>query len=399
MEHRAGRVALGAAKIIVTMASVGVVVLGCYGWTVVRQVQTGTATDNVIAPPSASTTPVPKAPGQDMNILLVGLDSRTDAHGNPLPRSVLDALNAGTDDGQLNTDTLIVVHVPGDGGAASAVSIPRDSYVDIAGGFGKHKINSAYAYGMNAEADRLRAQGDTDQAAIGRQSLTAGRRNLVQTVQNFTGVSIDHYAEVNLYGFDQISQALGGVPVCLNKPVHDSYSGADFAAGEQTLSGVRALQFVRQRHGLANGDLDRERRQQAFLASAAHQLLSAGTLTDPGKLSAIITAVQNAVVVDQGWDLFQFAQQVQGIAGANITFDTIPVVDIAYWTPADGVAVQVDPAQVRAFVAGRFDRAKPTSTTPPSSSSSTPATSSKQAPPSSSTAPPPVTASGVTCVD
>ncbi|GAA0607167.1 LCP family protein [Kutzneria viridogrisea] len=391
--------ALGAAKIIVTMASVGVVVLGCYGWTVVRQVQTGTATDNVIAPPSASTTPVPKAPGQDMNILLVGLDSRTDAHGNPLPRSVLDALNAGTDDGQLNTDTLIVVHVPGDGGAASAVSIPRDSYVDIAGGFGKHKINSAYAYGMNAEADRLRAQGDTDQAAIGRQSLTAGRRNLVQTVQNFTGVSIDHYAEVNLYGFDQISQALGGVPVCLNKPVHDSYSGADFAAGEQTLSGVRALQFVRQRHGLANGDLDRERRQQAFLASAAHQLLSAGTLTDPGKLSAIITAVQNAVVVDQGWDLFQFAQQVQGIAGANITFDTIPIVDIAYWTPADGVAVQVDPAQVRAFVAGRFDRVKPTSTTPPSSSSSTPATSSKQVPPSSSTAPPPVTASGVTCVD
>ncbi|WP_249227142.1 LCP family protein [Kutzneria sp. CA-103260] len=391
-------------RTVVALASVAVIGLSGYGWTLLQQAQTHLTTDNVIehhTPPAAPAT-VPHQDGQDTNFLLVGIDSRTDVHGNPLPPDVLASLHAGPDDGFLNTDTLIVVHVPGDGGKASAISIPRDSYVDIADGdgrdYGKHKINSAYSIGMNNHNG----------------SQTEGRKTLINTVEKFTGVTIDHYAEINLYGFDLISQALGGVPVCLNHAVDDrEYSGAVFPAGQQTLSGVQALQFVRQRHGLDNGDIDRERRQQAFLASAVHQLLSVGTLTSPSKLNAIITAVQNSIVLDQDWNLLQFAQQVQGISGGNITFDTIPIVNITYWTPADGDAVQVDPAQVKAFVQAKFgDAPTPpagaTTTTPTSPTGKAAGTSTDRSPviPSQTTGGADtsstgqsITATGVTCVN
>jgi LCP family protein required for cell wall assembly len=389
-------------RTVVALASVAVIGLSGYGWSLLSQAQEHLTTDNVIehhTPPAAPAT-IQHQDGQDTNFLLVGIDSRTDVHGNPLPPDVLASLHAGPDDHFLNTDTLIVVHVPGDGGKASAVSIPRDSYVDIVGDtdYGKHKINSAYSIGMNDHGG----------------SQTEGRKTLIKTVEKFTGVTIDHYAEINLYGFDLISQALGGVPVCLNHAVDDSqYSGAVFPAGQQSLSGVQALQFVRQRHGLDNGDIDRERRQQAFLASAVHQLLSVGTLTSPSKLNDIITAMQNSIVLDQDWDLLQFAQQVQGISGGNITFDTIPIVNITYWTPTDGDAVQVDPEQVQAFVAAKFadasatPPASSTTDTPPSSPTGKAAADGSRKSPivadttttDTTTTEPSITASGVTCVN
>jgi LCP family protein required for cell wall assembly len=88
-------------------------------------------------------------------------------------------------------------------------------------------------------------------------------RELLHTGKQLTGVTFDHYVEVNLAGFYEITQAVGGVPVCLQAPVHDSYSGANFPAGPQTVSGAAALSFVRQRYGLPCGDLDRILRQQA----------------------------------------------------------------------------------------------------------------------------------------
>ncbi|MFD1052067.1 LCP family protein, partial [Kibdelosporangium lantanae] len=188
------------------------------------------------------------------------LDSRTDAQGHPLSREVLDALQAGNSDGEQNTDTMMVVHVPADPTKeAFAISLPRDSYVDV--GFGTHKLNSAYARAKIAAANQLRNQGK-DQATVDRESVTAGRKNLIASITKLTGLHIDHYAEINLYGFSEITNAVGGVPVCLNNPVHDPYSGANFPAGQQTLVGVDALKFVRQRHYLANGDLDRVVRQQ-----------------------------------------------------------------------------------------------------------------------------------------
>ncbi|WP_370965884.1 LCP family protein [Amycolatopsis sp. cg9] len=341
-----GRVAIGVVSTLV-LAATG------YAWTQLSKLDAGIVTADVI-PPSAQIDEEDVVPGEPLevaqNILLVGIDARTDAYGNPLPQNVLDALHAGSgDDGGDTTDTMIVVHIPAGGAAATAISIPRDSYVDIAGGYGKHKINSAYSRGKNASMSGLRAEGLSG-AQLEVAANAAGAKTAIQTVEKFTGLTINHYAAINLAGFDALSQAVGGVEVCLKAPVHDSYSGADFAAGPQTLSGAQALAFVRQRHGLANGDLDRIARQQAFLSGMAKKVLNAGTFTDVSKLNSLVSAVQGAVVLDKGWDVLSFAQQLRGMTSGAIAFATIPVQSLSLQTPSDGDAVKVDPAQVQQFV-------------------------------------------------
>ncbi|MFG1641709.1 LCP family protein [Amycolatopsis sp. NPDC049252] len=341
-----GRVVLGVVSTLV-LAATG------YAWSQLSKLDDGIVTANVI-PPAAQIGTEDAPPGEPLkvaqNILLVGIDARTDAYGNPLPQNVLDALHAGSgDDGGDTTDTIIVVHIPAGGAAATAISIPRDSYVDIAGGYGKHKINSAYSRGKNASMSGLRAQGLSG-AQLEVAANEAGAKTTIQTVEKFTGLTINHYASINLAGFDALSQAVGGVEVCLKAPVHDTYSGADFPAGKQTLSGAQALAFVRQRHGLLNGDLDRIARQQAFLSGMAKTVLNAGTFTDPTKLNALVGAVQGAVVLDRGWDVLSFAQQLRGMTSGAIGFATIPVQSLSLATPSDGDAVKVDPGQVQQFV-------------------------------------------------
>jgi LCP family protein required for cell wall assembly len=323
----------------------------------------GISTANVIDPNAQNAT-------GDQNILLVGLDNRTDAQGNPLPQSLLDQLHAGDQsDGGDNTDTIILIHIPAGGGKAVAFSIPRDSYVQLAGGYGTHKINSAYTYAEVAAQKSLKGQGVSGpQLAV--QADQAGAQNAIHTIQNLTGLTINHFASVNLAGFDSISQAIGGVPVCLKAAVHDSYSGANFPAGQQTLQGSQALAFVRQRHGLPLGDLDRIRRQQAFMASMAHTVLSAGVLANTTKLSNLIDAIKQSVVIDQGWDIFSFAQQMQSMSGGNIQFQTIPIITESYPTKSDGDAVEVNPTQVQQFISSTIQAQGATSTTaapPPSS--------------------------------
>ncbi len=307
----------------------------------------GQGTANVIAPTAAAAA---AAVGGEQNILVVGLDSRADAQGNPLPQQVLDQLHAGSSsDGGDNTDTMIIIHIPTGGGKATGFSIPRDSYVQLAEGYGAHKINSAYTYGQNAARTTLTTQGVSG-PTLAVQSAAGGARTAIATVSALTGLAITHYAAVNLAGFYAISQAVGGVSVCLNTSVDDSYSGAHFPAGPQTVQGSEALAFVRQRHGLPGGDLDRIHRQQVFTASMARTVLSAGTLTDPPKLNALITAIGGSVVLDQGWDLLSFATQLQTTSSDVITFQTIPIASTALDTPDDGQAVQVDPTAVQAFI-------------------------------------------------
>lgn len=345
-----------------------VLVLGVtgYAWTQVSRLTDGLATADVIEPAAQLPGDTPDVPVPEQNILLVGIDSRTDAQGNALPQAILDQLHAGDEtDGGDTTDTMIVVHIPEGGGEATAISIPRDSYVEIAGGYGRHKINSAYTYGKQAARAELAKQGVTG-AARERQADQAGARVAIQTVESFTGLTINHYAAVNLLGFYTLSMAVGGVPVCLKEPVHDSYSGAAFPAGEQTLSGAQALAFVRQRHGLVNGDLDRIARQQAFLTSAAKVVLAAGTLANPVKLGNLIAAVQQSVLLDSGWDILTFAQQMRGLSSDGLTFATIPVQSLSLPTPYDGDAVKVDPAQVRSFIQALLGEGGTTESAPPS---------------------------------
>ncbi|TVT41045.1 LytR family transcriptional regulator [Amycolatopsis rhizosphaerae] len=352
-------------RTVIALVSLSVFAGTWAGWFQVHRLTSSLSTVDVIDP-GAST-----SPADEQNILLVGLDTRTDAQGNPLPQDLLDQLHAGdASDGGDNTDTMILVHIPAGGGNAVAFSIPRDSYVQLAGNYGKHKINSAYTYAQVAAMTKLRAQGVSG-PQLNVQAAQAGAQNAIQTVQQLTGLKINHFASVNLVGFYDVSEAVGGVPVCLLAPVHDSYSGANFPAGQQTISGAQALAFVRQRHGLLNGDLDRIRRQQAFMASMAHTVLSAGTLTNPTKLGNLIDALRKTVVLDQGWDILTFAQQLRNLSGGKIQFNTIPVINVDYKT-SDGDSIQVDPAQIQAFIRKTIDGADPAPPSSTVSSSSVP---------------------------
>ncbi|HEU4361480.1 MAG TPA: LCP family protein [Mycobacterium sp.] len=290
--------------------------------------------------------------GEDgaIDILLVGMDSRTDAHGNPLTPEELATLRAG-DEEATNTDTIILIRIPNNGKSATAISIPRDSYV-AAPGLGKTKINGVYGQVKeDTRAGLVESGVSLEQAEVA--GTEAGREALITTVTNLTGVTVDHYAEVGLLGFALITDALGGVDVCLKEPVYEELSGADFPAGWQRLSGPQALSFVRQRHELPHGDLDRVRRQQAVMAALAHQVISGKTLSSPATLARLQQAVQRSVVLSSGWDVMDFIKNLQNLAAGNVAFATIPVVEESGWSD-DGMqsVVRVNPGQVADWVAG-----------------------------------------------
>lgn len=398
---------------MVSFLSLVVVAVSAFAWVEVRAVDRSTSTASLIASGSGDAT-------AEQNILLVGVDSRTDTQGNPLPPALLDALHAGdSSDGGDTADTLIVVHVPAGGGRATAISVPRDSYVQLAGTYGRHKINSAYSRAAQSTRDALTGAAGggagtsaamfapetlpraatPDDPAVQRAAAAAGARETIQSVEGLTGLPITHYAAVNLAGFADLSQAIGGVPVCLRAPVDDSYSGLVLGAGPQEVSGTQALAFVRQRHGLPNGDLDRIARQQVFLASATRQLLSAGTLANPFAINRLSGVVSRSVTLDAGWNVLGFAQQLQGLSAGAVTFRTIPTGDTELPTPSDGDAVAVNPLQVRAFIgaaiaddAGRT-QAAPTTTAAPAPTTPAPA------PAAPSPVAAPITAASPGCVN
>lgn len=335
-QHRPGRTA----KITLAALSVVVLLITGYGWRSLDTLKSHLTTVSGLG-----------LGGKDdgaTDILMVGVDSRTDAQGNPLPQSELDMLRAG-DATSTNTDTIVLIRVPNDGSSATAISIPRDSWVKVPG-IGMSKINAAFGATKEATRQKLVEQGDKSPADIETKSTQAGREALIQSVSGLTGITVDHYAEVSLLGFVLLTDAVGGVDVCLKNAVDEPMSGAHFPAGEQTLSGPNALSFVRQRHQLPRGDLDRIVRQQAYMASLAHKVLSAGTLSNPGKVDQLSKAVQRSIVLDSNWDVIKFAQQLQNLAGGHVRFMTIPVVNPDATSPDGESIVKVDPEQVHSFV-------------------------------------------------
>ncbi|OFT63061.1 LytR family transcriptional regulator [Corynebacterium sp. HMSC05E07] len=294
-----------------------------------------------------------------VDILLVGKDSRTDAKGNPLSEQELADLHAGVDEGEENTDTIMVIRIPNDGSRATAVSIPRDTYVHDSE-FGNTKINAVFALHKSAAMEEL-TQENAEAEAEGKKpphtekemeqlSTEAGRTGLISMVRTLTDVSVDHYAEVGLLGFVLLTDAVGGVDVCLNDDVDDPMSGAKFPAGRQTLHGAEGLSFVRQRYELPRGDLDRIVRQQAYMASLTSKVLDSGTLTSPGKLNKIADAVERSVVIDDDWDIMGFVTQLAGLAGGNVTFTTIPVTSITGVGDYGESVVTIDAAEVHRFM-------------------------------------------------
>jgi LCP family protein required for cell wall assembly len=264
--------------------------------------------------------------GSDQNILIVGNDDRDSATNAELAQ-----LGTTRDGGSYNTDTMMLLHVPADGSKATVISFPRDSYVAIPG-HGMNKLNSAYVFGVND------SHGDK----------AAGASLLIDTIENLTGLKIDHFVQVDLLGFYRISNAIGGVNVCLNQNMGPatyvgqvgngfdsgyepdgsfvkSYSGINLKKGNNVIQGTQALAFVRQRHGLPAGDLDRIKRQQYFLSAVFRKLVSGGTLLNPFKLQSLLKAVTQSLTMDKQLDPLKLAQQMQNLSAGNVSFTTIPL--------------------------------------------------------------------------
>ncbi|MGN6721063.1 MAG: LCP family protein [Marmoricola sp.] len=311
---------------------------------------------------------VTKPSGKGMDLLLMGLDSRKDENGNPLPADVYNALHAGdAQSGGNNSNVLMYIHVPNDGSKATAISIPRDDWVDIAncktdynlrqmvprGCMGK--IKSAYGWQLAAVDNQCAAQGGTKKACWAK-AKDAARLEEIQTVQQFLGVKISSFVEVTMGAFYEIAREVQPITVCVKESTTDQFSGANFKKGVQRVNARNAVAFVRQRRDLYDRysftDLDRSRRQQAFIVSLLTQMKSAGTLLNPLKLNSIVDVATNNVVTSKGLDALGVANLASNLSGGKIHFYTLPVVSTNYSPPGSGgeSANEVNVAEVRAIV-------------------------------------------------
>lgn len=289
----------------------------------------------------------------------MGLDSRLDENGNPLPADVYSALQAGNQsDGGYNTNVLMLLHLPAGGGKAVGISIPRDDYVALPGhpdGTWMAKIKEAYGLTLDQKLRQLVNAGGISHADAYQQARAAARQAEVATVSAFLGgVPIDHFVEVTMAAFYQVAQAVQPITVCLDEATSDPYSGANFRAGVQQLSASQAVSFVRQRRdnvhpNLDFTDLDRERRQQAFIISLAYKLKQAGTFTSLGTLRSLIDTAKQNIALDSGFNLLSFAGEASKLAGGNLSFTTLPITGFGVRNGQDVNLVNLD--QVRAETA------------------------------------------------
>lgn len=257
------------------------------------------------------------ADGPGTNWLIVGSDSRAG-----LTAQQQQDLHVGSDSGT-NTDTIMVLH-KGDNGPV-LMSIPRDSYVRIP-----------------ARTDSKGVQHPAYQDKINAAFAVGGPQLLVQTVEQNTGIHLDHYTEVGFTGVVSIVDALGGVPICLSAPVVDSKSGANLAAGCQTLNGTQSLQLLRTRYSLPDSDLSRIQNQQQFMQALAKQVVKPGTWLNPFTLYPFLNAALASLTVDQDsglWTLGQFGWQMYRVSGSGGKSVTVPLSTQDYTTPSGASAV------------------------------------------------------------
>ena len=236
------------------------------------------------------------AQGAGTTWLLVGSDSRTD-----LTPEQQAELATGGDLGNSRTDTILLVHLPGlgSGTPATMVSIPRDSYVPIPG-YDSDKINAAFSLG--------------------------GAQLLTQTVEEATGLRIDHYAEIGFAGFAGLVDAVGGVTVCPTEPISDPLAGIELPAGCQHIDGRAALGFVRSR-ATPRADLDRMANQRQFMSTLVHRAVSPSVLLNPLRWYPMAHAAADTLTVDDGdhiWDLARLGWALRGDSG-SLTTITVPI--------------------------------------------------------------------------
>ncbi|MFB7918703.1 LCP family protein [Streptomyces sp. NPDC056061] len=303
---------------VVTGLSVLVLGAGGIGHAVVTGLETGI--DRV--DPFKDMKNRPRA-GHGMNLLLVGTDGRDRITPEEKEKYRLGGAPCNC------TDTVMLVHLSADKERASVVSLPRDSYAQVP----EHKdlttgkTHSAHPVKLNAAY------------AEGGPGLT------VRTVEHMTGVKIDHYLEVDFTGFMRTVDTLGGVQICTARPLKDSYSGLDLAAGTHELNGGQALQFVRSRHVDGASDLGRMQRQQKFLASLIKQATSSGVLLNPVKFQDVASTMLGSVRADRGFgteQMLELGQAMRGFSPASSEFASVPLQDVAFPVKGIGSTVKWD---------------------------------------------------------
>ncbi|MET7456768.1 LCP family protein [Streptomyces sp. NPDC005574] len=204
--------------------------------------------------------------------------------------------------GAQRSDTLMLVHLSADEGSAYTMSIPRDSWVPIAG-HGSAKINASFSWG--------------------------GPPLLIHTVEQLTKTRVDHFGVIDWHGFRALTDAVGGVPVTVAENSYDPQQHRHFTAGTQVMNGTQALAYVRQRHGLPGGELDRIKHQQQFLRSLVGKVRDGVRLTDPLATDRTLRAITRAVSIDDrmsNGDLRGLALGLRGFDAADARFTTAPIV-------------------------------------------------------------------------
>jgi LCP family protein required for cell wall assembly len=357
------RLVLLKGRLIASLASAFVMAITGIGWTGYH-----TALGQIIISHALSNGPTPF--GADQNIVLMGLDSRLDQNGRPLPQEMYEALHAGDEtSGGYNANVLIVVHIPGGDGPVSAVSIPRDDYVDLSGCPGsvcKGKIKQAYglAYqqSLNSQAaGNSDGAGATDLTAREQTAREAGRKAEIGTITDFLGISVDHFVEVTLGAFFQIAKVVEPITVCLNADTVDSYSGADFHQGVQRIDAAQAMAFVRQRRDENDGsftDFDRTRRQQAFLVSLVKAARDGGALSSLSGLRKLLQVARDNVAIDAGLDLAGFSARASKLADRPLSLYTLPISGFSKDPNGSDVNL-VDVPTIRRIVQERFSSDTP----------------------------------------
>jgi LCP family protein required for cell wall assembly len=293
-----------------------------------------------------------------MNILLMGLESRTYWNGEPLPRGLEDIMHIGSVGGNA-TNTLILLHIFAGGQKATAFSIPRDDWVTFPqpyDGQAQGKIDQAYGFAL-AEKESQLAGAHLNQDELAYQGNEAGRLAEIDTVQALTGVHIDHFAELNLDGFYQLAKVFSGIEVCVKSEnggtnLTDANSGAHLKVGYQHLDAAQALAFVRERDNLTNGDIDRTRRQQAVIDYVIWKLEHQGALADLGELSSLLTVAKQYLITDRSWNLLEFLSEMKSLTGKNLTFKTL--VPKGYATIDGQAANVIDVPAIQAEVQKAF---------------------------------------------
>jgi LCP family protein required for cell wall assembly len=285
-----------------------------------------------------------------MNVLVMGLESRTDYQGNTLPGSLLTAMHAGSaaavsagEVGAQDTNTLILIHVFAGGQKAVGFSIPRDDLVTYPhatyDGITRGKIDQAYDFAYNQSLDQTYGDGET-QAQRYLKANQAGQQFEIATVQAVAGVHVDHFAEVNLAGFYSLAQAFGGIEVCVQpwnggenltdensgwNAFEDGYNRTTGGTQYLHLSAAQSLAFVRDRDTLPGTDLGRTRRQQAVLDYVIWKLRNAGVLSDLSSLNSLLSTASKYLITDSTFNLAEFASGMQALSGENMQFTTLPV--------------------------------------------------------------------------